>query len=99
MVKAKQASIRADRIDGISFGEIRGDCDEIAVALLDVFSDAGANNRDIRKTLRRMARTYLRESRPRWVDRLMFDLCGAAVICGGVYGVCAVLNWISGVLL
>lgn len=99
MVKAKQASIRADRIDGISFGEIHGDCGEIAAALLDVFHDAGANNRDIRKTLRRAARRYLRESRPRWVDRLMFDLCGAAVIFGGVYGVCALVNWISEVVL
>ena len=99
MVKAKQAYIRADRIDGISFGEIHGDCGEIAAALLDVFHDAGASNRDIRKTLRRAARRYLRESRPKWVDRLAFDLCGAAVIFGGVYGVCALVNWISEVVL
>ena len=99
MVKAKQAYIRADRIDGISFGEIHGDCGEIEAALLDVFHDAGASNRDIRKTLRRAARRYLRESRPKWVDRLMFDMCGAAVIFGGVYGVCALVNWISEVVL
>ena len=99
MVKAKQASIRAGRIDGISFGEIHGDCGEIAAALLDVFHDAGENNRDIRKTLRRMARTYLRESRPRWIDRLMFDIFGAAVIFGGVYGIAAVINWLSEVIL
>ena len=68
-------------------------------ALLDVFHDAGANNRDIRKTLRRAARLYLRESRPKWVDRLMFDLFGAAVIFGGVYGIAAVINWLSEVIL
>ena len=99
MVKAKQAYIRADRIDGISFGEIHGDCGEIAAALLEVFHDAGASNRDIRKTLRRAARRYLRESRPKWVDRLMFDLFGAAVIFGGVYGISVVINWIAEVVL
>lgn len=93
--KTRSATLRMELVGDDVTTTGHGKPDDLADILIHGAIKLYDNCPEARKRMRKQMRRFLRDTRPTWIDRLMFDICGVAILGGGIYGFAWFMHWLE----